>query len=114
MSIAVQATPTSSFTSNAPQCSGATVNFTNTGSVGVGITYSWNFGPNGVPGFSVAQNPSVMFTSGGPQTVTLIVTNGATGCSATSVQVININQTPTATFTSNAPVCAGSSVNFTN
>jgi gliding motility-associated-like protein len=113
-SITIKAAPTASFVSSAPQCMGSGVNFTNTGTA-VGVTWFWNFGPNGVPSTSVVQSPSgVVFTASGPQTVTLTTTNTITGCASTSTQVININAAPTATFVSNAPQCAGSSVNFTN
>ncbi len=115
MSIAIDSTTIASFTSNAPQCMGSAVNFTNTGSATSDITYSWNFGPNATPLTSTLASPAgVTFSTSGAQTITLTVTNTTTGCSNMVTQVITINPEPTATFTSNAPQCAGNSVNFTN
>ncbi|HXB14027.1 MAG TPA: gliding motility-associated C-terminal domain-containing protein, partial [Bacteroidia bacterium] len=114
MSIVSDTVPVASFTSNAPKCTGDSVTFTNTGSA-TNVTYNWNFGPNGLPATSTNQNVSgVAFSTSGMQTISLTVTNLTSGCSATTTQTININQTPTATFITNAPQCAGSSVNFTN
>ncbi|HWY98178.1 MAG TPA: PKD domain-containing protein, partial [Bacteroidia bacterium] len=115
MSIAIDSTTVASFTSNAPRCTGDSVNFINTGSSTSDITYSWNFGPSAVPATSTVQNPSgIIFSTSGAQTIMLKVTNTVTGCSSTTTQTININQTPTAKFTSTAPQCAGNAVNFTN
>lgn len=115
MSININSNPVASFVSNAPQCTGSSVNFTNTGSAGAGITYNWNFGAGATPATSTAQNPSgIVYSVSGGATVSLTVTNTATGCSSTTIQTIYINQAPTATFVSNAPVCEGNAVNFTN
>src|SRR6185312_11118444 len=107
--------PTATFNSNAPVCEGVNVNFTNTGTTGVGITYNWNFGVNGNPVNSVAQNATdILFTASGAQTVMFSITSLTTGCSATATQSITINSAPVATFTSNTPTCAGNAINFTN
>jgi len=115
MSIVIDTTAVASFTSNAPRCMGDSVDFTSTGSSGSNITYNWNFGPNAAPLTSALQNPTgVVFSTSGSQTITLTVTNTTTGCSAMVTQTININITPVASFTSNAPQCANNAVNFTN
>ncbi|HWY98453.1 MAG TPA: PKD domain-containing protein, partial [Bacteroidia bacterium] len=113
--ININQTPTASFTSTAPACTGAGVTFTNTGSAGANIVYSWNFGAGASPATSTAQNPSgITFSTAGAITVTETVTNTATGCSATTTNIITINQAPASTFTSTAPQCLGSNVDFTN
>jgi gliding motility-associated-like protein len=111
--IVIDATPVAAFTSNAPQCTGNNVNFTNTGTA-VGVVYSWSFGAGATPAASTAQNPvGVTYSTAGPKTVTFTVTNPTTGCFATTTQIININASPVASFSSNAPQCTGSNVNFT-
>ncbi len=112
--IIIDTTPVASFTSTAPKCQGDSVAFTNTGSM-IGVTYNWNFGSNGHPATSSAQNPTgVSFSASGVQSISLTVTDPVSGCNATTVQYITINPTPSASFFSNAPVCAGTSVSFTN
>ncbi len=115
LTIHINQSPTASFTSTAPQCAGAPVNFTNTGTPPPGITYLWNFGPGANPATSNVENPAgVTFSIPGSQAVSLTITEVATGCASTVIQYININPSPTASFTSNAPQCAGNQVNFTN
>lgn len=112
--IVIDPIPVASFTSNAPQCTGASVNFTNTGTA-VGVVYSWSFGAGASPATSSAQSPTgVTYSTGGSKTVTLTTTNPTTGCFASSTTTITINQAPTASFTSNAPQCTGFGVNFAN
>lgn len=112
--ITINPVPTASFTSTAPQCSGSIVSFTNTGTTGAGVTYSWDFGAGASPANSTAQNPSgVTYATAGTKTITLTVTNQF-GCSATAIQTITINQTPVASFSSTTPACTGDSVDFLN
>lgn len=112
--ITINGTPLSTFSSTAPQCTGLPVDYTNTGTT-TGVTWSWNLGSGATPATSTLQNPTgVIYASAGTKIITLTITDGGTGCNSTTTQTININQTPTATFTSNAPQCVGSAVNFTN
>ncbi len=112
--ITINSSPTASFTSTAPQCTGLPVDFTNTGTSS-GVTYSWNFGSGATPATSTSQNPTgVIYSTSGIKIVTLTTTNSTTGCSVTSTNTINIYQTPTASFSSNSPICENSAVNFTN
>ncbi|MBI4847991.1 MAG: PKD domain-containing protein, partial [Nitrospirae bacterium] len=113
MTININLTPTVSFVSTAPQCQGNTVNFTNTGSTGIGFSYFWDLGQNAIPATSTTENPvGVLYSSSGTKTVTLTVNKG--GCSASVIQSITINQKPTANFASTAPECTGLNVDFTN
>ncbi|MBI3502084.1 MAG: PKD domain-containing protein [Bacteroidetes bacterium] len=112
--IVISATPVANFSSTAPQCTGMPVDFTNTGTA-AGVTWAWNFGSGAAPATSTLQNPTgIIYSTAGTKSVTLTITNSATGCTSTISKTININQSPTVTFTSNAPQCANTGVNFTN
>ncbi len=111
--IAIHLTPTASFTSNAPQCSGIGIDFTNTGSTGGNWSYSWNFGVGAAPSTSSGENPTgILYGSSGSKVVTFTISGQ--GCTQTTADTINILQTPKASFTSNAPKCTGLPVNFVN
>jgi gliding motility-associated-like protein len=111
--ITVLESPTANFTSTAPECTGLDVDFTNTGSTGGTWTYTWDLGSGATPATSNAENPSgVVYNTAGTKLIELIVTNGS--CADTIVQTITIHQTPAVGFTSNAPQCANTGVNFTN
>ncbi len=88
-----------------------TITFQNQ-STGTGtLAYSWTFGDGGT---STAANPSHTYTAAGSYNVMLVVTN-STGCTDTfSVSnTINIGVTHPE-FTFSTPVCAESTVSFTN
>jgi len=111
--VSVTETPVPNYTHNAPQCEGAVVNFTYTGTSGSGWTYLWDFGTGSNPSLSAGQNPTgVNYTGSGGKTVTLTVTNQL--CSETFTGALTINATPTAGFSSNAPGCTTDSINFLN
>ena len=99
------------FTSTAPQCTGATVDFTNTGTSS-GVTFFWDFGSGATPGSSTQQNPTATYSAAGTKSITFVVTDGT--CPDTIVQNINISETPASSFSSTAPQCAGIGVDFTN
>ena len=112
--ITINSTPVASFTSTAPQCTGLGIDFTNTGTSS-GVTWNWNFGPDGVPLNSTSANQSgVVYVGAGIKTVILTTTDTASGCAVTATNTITVYQTPFASFTSNAPQCANTPVNFTN
>lgn len=103
--------PLAGFTSTAPKCQGDTLSFNNTGSSG--MNYYWDFGSGASPATSTLENPSgVSYSTPGTKTITFIVDDGT--CSDTMVQTITIYETPTASFTSTAPVCAEELIDFTN
>ncbi|HEY4798576.1 MAG TPA: PKD domain-containing protein, partial [Bacteroidia bacterium] len=112
--ITINPSPVVSFTSTAPACVGSLIDFTNTGSSETGVIYKWDFGSSATPAISISQNPSgISYSSSGTKTVTLTLKNEF-GCSASATQTITINETPKASFTSNAPRCTGYNVDFTN
>ncbi|MDD3878356.1 MAG: gliding motility-associated C-terminal domain-containing protein, partial [Bacteroidales bacterium] len=112
-SINVNHTPVANFSSTAPQCTGLDVDFTNTGSSGGAWSYLWTFDSGATPASSTLENPAgIVYSTPGTKLVKLLVTNGT--CSDSITISININLTPTADFSSNAPQCVGQGVNFTN
>ncbi|MBN4051320.1 hypothetical protein JYU16_00740, partial [bacterium AH-315-M05] len=74
--ITINPAAVASFTSTAPKCTGDTVSFANTGTSGVGVTYSWVFGPGSSPSTSIAENPSgITYSTAGSKIITQNVTN---------------------------------------
>jgi gliding motility-associated-like protein len=111
--VIINGTPETGFTSTAPQCTGLTVDFTNTGTTG--LSYSWDFGTGATPSTSTDENPTgIIYSSSGSKIISLTTTNTGSGCSVTTNQSININQTPNTGFTSTAPVCVEEGVDFSN
>ncbi|MCW5909083.1 MAG: PKD domain-containing protein [Chitinophagales bacterium] len=112
--ITVSSTPVASFVSTAPKCTGLAVDFTNTGTLS-NVTWAWDFGAGATPATSTDQDPTgVVYATAGTKTVTLITTDTASGCSVTATATFTINQSPTASFTSNAPQCSSVAIDFTN
>ena len=113
--VTVYSTPVSSFTLPASVCFPAgAAQFTNTSTNadGTALTYLWNFGDGTT---STSQNPSHVYTSSAPVTVTLTVTNSI-GCNNTSSEVFNsFYDKPNAGFTVNPTIlCQGTPVQFTD
>lgn len=105
ISVTVLAAPVATAGASGPVCAGQTLSLSSSG----GVTYAWS-GPNGFS--STQQNPSVTGTtvaSSGTYTVT--VTN-ASGCSSTATVSAVVNVLPTATASSNGPICTTQSLNL--
>jgi len=108
--ITILETPLADFTFIASLCTYDTIDFQNTGTTGA--TYSWDFGSGATPATDVLENPTgIIYSTDGIKTVTLVTTIGT--CTDTSIQTININETPAPNFTHNAPQCEGDTINFT-
>ena len=73
-------------------------------------SWNWNFANLGT---STLQNPSFVFPSSGNYSVSLVVALGP-GCTDTMTQNINVLAKPNVQITTNAPVCDGTPVLFTN
>jgi PKD repeat protein len=100
--------PISSFNaSSLIGCDSLSVTFSDA-SVSASI-WSWNFG-NG--NLSSLQNPPVQNYATGTFTVSLNVVS-ANGCPNTSQQIINVYQSPVASYTT-GPTCQGATVNFSD
>ncbi|MGQ3012229.1 MAG: DUF7948 domain-containing protein [Flavobacteriales bacterium] len=107
--VTVNPTPAApTFTTNSPICSGGNVSLD--GPAIAGATYVWS-GPNGFTASTedAAVNNATVAASG---VYSLYVVNS--GCtSATATQTVTVNPTPaTPNFTTNSPVCAGSTLNL--
>jgi lysyl endopeptidase len=104
--IVVTANPAANAGSNSAICVNQTLNLTTT--TVASATYAWT-GPSGYT--SSAQNPTrPSATTAMSGTYNLTVT--ANGCSATSSTVVTVNALPTATATSNSPICVGTTLNL--
>jgi uncharacterized repeat protein (TIGR01451 family) len=106
--VTVNAKPTATASSNSPLCEGATIQLTG-GPDGM-TTYSWT-GPGGFS--SSAQNatrPNATTNITGTYTLTVTDSNGCSDDESTSVTV---NAKPTATASSNSPVCEGATIQLT-
>jgi PKD repeat protein len=106
--VVVNANPTATASSNSPICEGDTVQLSG-GPDGM-TSYSWT-GPGGWT--SSLQNPSragATIAMAGTYTLTVMGSNGCTDDASTSVTV---NAKPTATASSNSPVCEGGTIVLT-
>ncbi|MBN8695010.1 MAG: gliding motility-associated C-terminal domain-containing protein [Bacteroidetes bacterium] len=109
--ITINPSPIASFSfSSANLCLGSSVNFTNTGSVSAGVTYSWDFGSGAIPAISSSQNPmAIVYETAGSKIITETVMNQF-GCFTTATQTINVNSLPIADAGNDITICADSSV----
>jgi PKD repeat protein len=92
------------WTSNAPVCDGTPVQFT--GPSGMD-SYLWELGDGSS---SAEENPSHTYSSPGTYSINLTVSKG--GGSKTCEGTVTIKPLPDCSWTSNAPVCNGTSVQF--
>lgn len=99
------ANPVATFTYNGNQCFNPShsFNFTHTGTVVPGETYSWTFA-GGIPATSTAHNPTgIHFSTPGAHNVTLTITAGS--CVATQTQTVYAYANPTPVVTANNASC---------
>jgi hypothetical protein len=106
----VNARPVVTIGSNTPICAGNALNLTTTvGSSDEPSTFAWT-GPNSFT--STAQSPTIISsTVSASGTYTVTVTN-VSGCITTATTAVIINANPTATASSNSPICAGNTLNL--
>ncbi|MES2518978.1 MAG: choice-of-anchor D domain-containing protein, partial [Bacteroidota bacterium] len=104
-SVTVNALPTATASSNSPICSGTTLSLSASG----GNSYAWT----GVNSFSsTLQNPSIISaTTLATGTYQVNVTD-ANGCTAVATTSVVVNALPTATASSNSPICAGTTLSL--
>ena len=104
-SVIVNALPMAIASSNSPICAGTSLNLSSDG----GVSYTWT-GANSFS--STLQNPSISSaTTLASGTYQVTVTN-SNGCTATATTSVIVNALPTATASSNSPICAGTSLNL--
>jgi PKD repeat protein len=90
-------------------CAPLSVQFTNTSSANA-TSWNWQF-PGGTPSSSTAQNPTVVYNTPGTYSVTLTASNSAGSNTATQTNLVVVNTTPTAGFSSSTN---GLTASFTN
>lgn len=90
ISVGTSGSATASFTYNGNQClAGNSYEFTNTGTTGAGIIFSWDFGNNSN---STQENPTHTYSASGNYTVTFIVQDGP--CTDTISDTITVYPMP--------------------
>jgi gliding motility-associated-like protein len=105
--------PILDFSSNSPVCTDSDITFS-ISDFNPGLIYAWTFGPDATPLTSAAQTPIVQYANDGLFTVQLFVTDPTTSCDNYVEEIIQVFPRPDVSFTSDAPVCIGESVSFTN
>jgi len=105
--------PVLDFSSTAPACEANDVSFT-ISDYDASLEYNWSFGADANPTGSSNAEPVVVYSSPGVKTVTLFANNPANGCGNEISKTINIHPRPDVSFNSNASVCIGQTVDFTN
>ncbi|MFM9050896.1 MAG: PKD domain-containing protein, partial [Bacteroidota bacterium] len=105
VTITVNPIPDALFGTNAPQCEGFSVSFTDQSTVSSGsvTNWSWDFG-NGQT--AVTQNPTTPYSTNGNYDVILIVTSDG-GCKDTISNAIIIHDTPVVSAGADQQVCPG-------
>jgi len=95
--VGVIGSATASFTRSANQClTGNTFNFTNTGTTGAGVSFSWVF-PSATPSTSNIENPTgVTWASAGTYNVQLTVNDGS--CNAVYSEDVIVYSHPSASI----------------
>ena len=107
--INIAETPAPSFTTNSPQCEGADLNITYTGTSDPNWTYLWDLGVGSTPSSATQQNPqSILYSGAGSKTIFLTVTNGL--CSESTSASISIDALPIANAGFDTTICADMSV----
>ncbi len=95
-------------TSNSPLCAGNQLSLTASPTT-VGVSYKWTFGSTVIATTQNTTVSNVTSTNSGVYTVRATLNNCVSPAATTSVIV---NPLPTATVTSNSPVCLGSNLDF--
>ncbi len=92
--------------SDAPKCVGTTLTFN---SVAGMQTYTWT-GPNSFTGNT--QNPSISNVTTAANGAYLLTVTNTNGCTASATTSVTIYALPTATASSNSPICSGTTLNL--
>jgi gliding motility-associated-like protein len=106
----VQALPLGSFNLPSTGCVGQPVTISYSGGASPSANYNWNFGANSSPATATSQGPqTITWTSAGTYNVFLFLTENS--CTSTPVShTIQINPTPSASFTLSNPACVNEGV----
>jgi PKD repeat protein len=108
--VTLLAPPTAAFTASpSTGCAPLTVNYTNQ-STGQPSTFAWSF-PGGTPSSSSAANPTVVYSTPGTYSATLVASNVAGSNTSVQTNLITVSGGPTAVFTA---AVNGAVATFTN
>ncbi|MBI4645132.1 MAG: hypothetical protein HY738_00710, partial [Bacteroidia bacterium] len=107
--VIVNTLPTATGSSNSPVCVGSSL--TLTGGPGAMTTYAWS-GPDSYSNATQSPTVSTSATVAMAGNYTITVTD-ANGCTDTETTNVTVNTLPTATGSSNSPVCVGSALTLT-
>ena len=115
--VTVNPNPTASLSSNGSVCSGADAVFTITGTSDAIVDYNLNgSGTQQVTLDATGQAVISVLGATSDQTIILeLVTNPTTGCSSilSDTGTVTVNPNPTASLSSNGPICSGTDAIFT-
>jgi ELWxxDGT repeat protein len=95
--------------SDTSPCANVAVNFTDD-STGTYDSWYWDFGDGSN---STAQDPSHSYDSAGNYTVSLTISNGCGDDTETKTDYVTVYAQPTATVSSNSPVCEEANISLT-
>ncbi|MEI7801980.1 MAG: PKD domain-containing protein [Bacteroidota bacterium] len=113
-SVVVNPIPTATFNISPSICENTNTTITYTGTASSSAVYNWNLG-GGIIANGNGQGPlQVYWTTAGPHTVSLTVTEG--GCTSPAVShSINVLPAPVADFNTTSPICSdqNSTITFT-
>ncbi|KXB97130.1 MAG: hypothetical protein AA908_08205 [Chlorobi bacterium NICIL-2] len=111
--VSVTSTPQPSITGTTPVCQNATATYSdaNAASQPLATTYNWSVTGGTITGAATGSSVTVLWTSAGSQTVTLVATNNtnSANCSKTATFNVVVNPAPTAynVTTSTPSICVG-------
>ena len=88
------------------------VSFDGSGSTGNNLSYSWDFGADATPATGSGVTASCTYSTTGAKTVTLTVSNTATGLTDSDTVTINVHNPPVAEAGDNQTVSVGATVSF--
>ena len=98
MTVTIITAPTAAFSANDTSgCAELTVQFTNQSSANA-VSYEWTF-PGGNPSSSTDENPTVVYSSAGTYSVTLVATNSAGSSTVTVTDFVVVTTVPATSFT---------------
>lgn len=102
--IFIQPTPTSTFMTNSPVCSGQNITVTYTGNAPANAGYVWNFGGGTIISGTGAGPYTIQYPQSGTYLVSLSINSG--GCiSNTTDQTVTIYDVPNSTFSIPSNIC---------